>query len=296
MIIDVHTHTPRFGDAVPDDMERRTETKWSPSQARPLVYTWDEYLAAMAPVDRAICFNIAADPRDPGLAELVDEPYVVPAPAVNDETAAFVSAHADKFIGFLSVHPFAPNAIDEMERATRDLGLRGVKLGPNYQNFDPLGAEACRVYRYAEERQLPVLFHQGTSPVRFADVDYAHPRHMDRIATAFPNLTVIMAHIGHPWQTDCIAVVRKHPHVWADISGSVLRRWGHYQAMVAAMEWGVLDKLLFASDFPASTPTETMHLLRTVNAPAAGTALPRIPEAKIEEIITRDSLALLGLS
>ncbi|MDQ3695329.1 MAG: amidohydrolase family protein [Chloroflexota bacterium] len=293
MIVDVHTHTPRFRDAVPASMNRAVETKWSPGQARPLVYTWDEYLAELQPVDRAICFNIAGDPRQP---ELVDEPYVVPAPDVNDETAAFVQAHPEKFIGFLSVHPHDPNAVTEMERATTGLGLRGLKLGANYQNFDPLGEEAFRLYRYAEDHALPMLVHQGTSPVRFADLDFAHPRHIDRIATAFPDLTIIMAHIGHPWQIDCIAVIRKHPRVWADISGSVLRPWGHYQAMAAALEWGVLDKLLFASDFPASTPAETMAKLRQVNAVAEGTALPRIPASAIDAIITRDSLSLLGLS
>ncbi len=91
---------------------------------------------------------------------------------------------------------------------------------------------------------------------------------------AFPDLTVIMAHIGHPWQVDCIAVVRKHPNIWADVSGSVLRPWGHYNAMRAATEWGVLDKLLFGSDYPASTPTETMERLRDVNSVIRGTALP----------------------
>ena len=293
MVVDVHTHTPRFREEVPAHLGGRVETKWSPGRARPLVFTWDEYLAALAPVDRAICFNIAADPRD---SNRVDEPYVVPTPAVNDETAAFVNAHRDKFIGFLSVHPHDPGALAELERATQDLGLRGIKLGANYQNFDPLGEAAFRVYRYAADHGLPVLFHQGTSPVRFADLDFAHPRHVDRIATAFPSLPIVLAHVGHPWQIDCIAVIRKHPNVWADVSGSVLRRWGHYQSMVAALEWGVLDKLLFGSDFPASTPEETMALLRDVNAVATGTGLPRIPERAIEAIIARDSLALLGLA
>lgn len=295
MIVDVHTHTPRFRETVPVELRQRVETKWSPGQARPVVFTWEEYLAALAPVERAICFNIAADPRDSAKVR-VDEPYIVPVPAVNDETAAFVNAHPDKFIGFLTVHPADPGALEEMERATSDLGLRGVKLGANYQNFDPLGEDAFGVYRYAQEHGLPVLFHQGTSPVRFADLDYAHPRHVDRIATAFPNLPIVMAHIGHPWQIDCIAVIRKHPNVWADISGSVLRRWGHYQAMAAALEWGVLDKLLFGSDFPASTPEETLALLRDVNAVVSGTGLPRIPESAIEAIIARDSLSLLGLA
>jgi hypothetical protein len=38
-----------------------------------------------------------------------------------------------------------------------------------------------------------------------------------------------------------------------------------------------------------------MDGLRRVNAILEGTQLPRVPEEKIEEIIYRDSLALLGL-
>jgi predicted TIM-barrel fold metal-dependent hydrolase len=246
----------------------------------------------MTPVDRAILFNIA---QAPGGNEKVDEPYVVPVPNVNDETAAFVRTNPDKFIGFLTVHPDDPNAMDEVERSVVDLGLRGLKLGLNYQNVDPLGENAFKVFAEAERRRLPVLLHQGTSPVRFADIDFAHPRHTDRIAIAFPNLTIIMAHIGHPFYVDSIAVARKHPHVWLDVSGAALRRYGFYQAMVAALEWGVLDRLLFASDYPASTPEETMRLLREVNLGAPGPDAHRIPDSVIEDIIHRDSLSLLGL-
>ena len=66
-------------------------------------------------------------------------------------------------------------------------------------------------------------------------------------------------------------------------------------AMRLATEWSVLHKLLFASDYPAATPEETMAGLRAVNAPVAGTPLPKIPVEAIEEIIHRDSLKLLGL-
>lgn len=293
MIVDVHTHTPRYRDRVPEAVAGRVNTKWSTGKTIQMAYTWDEFNAALAPVDRAIVFNIAADPRNP---YAIDEPYLVPAPAVNDETAAFVNAYPEKFIGFVSVHPHDPRAIEEIERGTQDLHLRGIKLGLNYQNTDPLGPEAFRIFDYAQAHRLPVLVHTGTSPVRFADMDYAHPRHIDRVAMAFPDLTVIMAHIGHPWQADCIAVIRKHPHIWADVSGSVLRAWGHYNAMRMATEWGVLDKLLFGSDFPASTPAETMERLRDVNSIIRGTALPPVPDDEIEAIIHRDSLALLGLN
>lgn len=293
MIIDVHTHTPRFEKAVPQHLrEQSMNSAWNPAGARPLTYTWAEYEAALAPVDRAIVFNIAQAPPN---AIKVDEPYVVPVPDVNDETARFVSSNPNKYIGFMSVHPDDPTAVQELDRCRQDLGLRGVKLGLNYQNVDPLGDAAGRIFQYAEHHHLPVLLHQGTSPVRFADIDFAHPRNTDRIASSFPELRIIMAHIGHPFYADCLMVARKHPHVWIDISGAVLRPWGFYQAMVTAMEWGVLDRLFFASDYPASTPEESMKLLRTVNSVAPGPASPRISEDVIETMIHRNPLPLLGL-
>jgi predicted TIM-barrel fold metal-dependent hydrolase len=294
MIIDVHTHAPRFRDEVPGDVRASSiNTKWNPAASRALAYTWAEFEAAMAPVDRVICFNIAQAPSG---NERVNEPYLGPAAQVNDETAAFVRSRPDKYIGFLSVHPDDPGKLEEMERGTQDLGLKGVKLGLNYQNADPLGEGAAEIFRYAENHGLPLMLHQGTSPIQFADIDFAHPRHTDRIAMAFPNLTIIMAHIGHPFYIESLMVARKHPNVWIDTSAAVLRPYGLYQALVAAQEWGVLDRLLFATDYPASTPEESMRLLRNVNAAAPGPSAPRIPDQKIEEIIHRDSLALLGLA
>lgn len=148
MIIDVHSHTPRYRtrDAVPD---LPVNAKWRPDKPMPTGYTWDDYRTVMEPVDRAICFNIAADPRPdvPGLSDA----HRAPARQINDETAAFVRTYPEKFIGFMALHPHEPDTLEEIERATQDLGLKGIKLGPNYQNFDPLGEEAFRVYRRAEE-------------------------------------------------------------------------------------------------------------------------------------------------
>jgi hypothetical protein len=246
----------------------------------------------MAVVDRAIVFNIASDPR----GDVPDDGQLIYAtPQVNDDTAAFVCAHPEKFIGFLTVHPHDPKVLEEIERATGDLGLRGIKLGPNYQNFDPLGEEAFRVFKRAEELGLPILFHQGTSPVQFADLDYAHPRHIDRVAMAFPQLRMILAHMGHPWQIDCIVVIRKHPHVYADISANFYRPWSYYNAFRLATEWNVLHKLLFGSDFPIASPQETMDALWRVNDITEGTKLPRVPEDALDAILHRDSPALLGL-
>ena len=88
--------------------------------------------------------------------------------------------------------------------------------------------------------------------------------------------------------------VRKHPNVFADISPAFHRHW-LYRAMLTFQEFDVMDKLLFASDFPFSTPEKVIDVLRHINDPLEGTNLPRIEEEAIEALIQRDALALLGL-
>ena len=77
---------------------------------------------------------------------------------------------------------------------------------------------------------------------------------MDEIAIRFPELRVVMAHLGHPWQRETIATIRKHPHVYADVSALFYRPWSFYEAR--ACDRGALEKF-FGSDFPIATPAET---------------------------------------
>jgi uncharacterized protein len=291
MIVDVHTHAPRHRTP-PPQIESKLSGLWRPDQTTSTAHTWDDYIAGVAPVDRAIVFNIAADPREP-VPE--DGQLIYRTPEVNDDTAAIVRAYPEKLIGFLTVHPHDPNALDELDRCVNDLGMRGIKFGPNYQHFHPLSDEAYRIFRRAEELGLPILFHTGTSPVQFAELDYAHPRHIDTVAMAFPKMRMILAHMSHPWQIECFIVIRKHPNVFADISANFYRPWSCYNAFRHATEWGVLHQLLFGSDFPIATPQETLDSLSRVNDAIAGTGLPPVPQDELDKIPYRDSLALLGL-
>lgn len=295
MIVDAHTHTPKYKDSVPEQ-EIQHNTVWRPDRPVKVPVDWSEYLEAMKAVDKAIVFGIAESPQ----ASKETEAFATAFEdrnlgSVNDATAELVRTHPDKLIGFLSVRPQDPRCLEEIERCVSDLGLKGIKLGPNYQNFDPLGQDAFRIFKRAQELKLPIVFHTGTSPVREANLDFAHPRHFDQVAVAFPELKMVLAHMGHPWQTTTIAVIRKHPNVYSDISALFYRPWSFYNCMRLAEEWGVLHKLIFGSDYPVSTPAENMAGIRSINQILEGTHLPRISEVAMEEIIYRDSLDLLGL-
>jgi predicted TIM-barrel fold metal-dependent hydrolase len=280
-MIDIHSHVPTHREHVPPE-ELVVNDKWRPDRTVAATTTWADYAEAFANVEVSVAFSIARTRTavDPGL---------------NDAVATFVADAPTRRIGFLSIHPEVDGTLDELERARTDLGLKGIKLGPNYQVFDPLGDAALRVYALAERHGLPIVFHQGASPVQDAPLRYAHPLLMDEIAIRFPELHVVLAHMGHPWQRETIVTIRKHPHLYADVSALFYRPWSFYEGLRLATEWGVLDKLLFGSDFPIATPAETAAGLRAVNEPIAGTRLPPVPLDRIEELIERDPLPLLGL-
>src|SRR5262245_22985811 len=56
----------------------------------------------------------------------------------NDYVAGVVEKYPDRFIGFASVDPWKGQAaLKELERAVKELGLRGLKLHPTSQAFFP---------------------------------------------------------------------------------------------------------------------------------------------------------------
>ena len=67
-----------------------------------------------------------------------------------------------------------------------------------------------------------------------------------------------------------ICLLGKHSNVFADVSGLLGRPWQAYNAMVAAHQSGVIDKLLFGSDFPYTNATECIEALYSLNQLAQG--------------------------
>lgn len=82
---------------------------------------------------------------------------------------------------------------------------------------------------------------------------------------------------------------------YTQVSALYYRPWRFYNALVSAMEYGVLDRLLLGSDYPFTTPESTMTALRKVNEMVEGTRLAKIPEPKLEAMINRDTLDLLKI-
>jgi len=213
----------------------------------------------------------------------------------NEYVAEYVRKQPGRLFGFASVDPNRDNPARLLEEAVKEYGLVGLKLGPIYQNFYPDRPEHFELYAKANELKLPIMWHQGTSFVPEGYLDASRPAMLDPIARAFPELKMVIAHMGHPWTAECVSVVRKNPGMYMDISALGSRPWQFYNAMVTALEYGVTHKILFGSDYPFFTPAKTIELFRQINDIVEGTKLPRIPEEVIEDIIHRNTPELLGL-
>ena len=281
MIIDCHSHIFEFPGHISQEFADEANSR---SRGKPigLHVPPERHWEGMKNVDKAIVFGMRA--------------FHCGIVSPNDYIADYVKLHPEKLIGFAAVDPMQDDVHEILGHAIDDLKLRGVKLGPIYQNIHPLDERMMPVYEFCERRNLPILIHQGTTFPQKAPLKYSLPILLEDIAMKHPRLKMIIAHMGHPWIDETICLIRKQPNFYADISALHYRPWQFYNALIIAKEYGVLHKLLFGSDFPFTTPDATIESLRNFNNIVAGSNLPKLANEEIEQLIHRPTLDLLELN
>jgi uncharacterized protein len=279
MIADVHTHFFRpeldFGPRLMADLARCgvNPLAWGDLGAR--------HLATTKAADVAIVFGLQAAATG----------WNIP----NEVVAAHVRLAPERLIFFASIDPARPGFGEELERNHQELHCQGVKLAPIYQGVHPLDPRYRHIYAYCQQHRLPILIHMATTFSSGTPLEYARPGHIDQVAIDFPDLKIVMAHLGHPWEGETIAVIRRNPNVYADLSALYYRPWQFYNSMQLLMEYHAEAKALLGSDFPFTTTGDSLNGLRNLNAVLGASGLPPVPEHIIEDIIHRDALGLLGL-
>jgi uncharacterized protein len=209
----------------------------------------------------------------------------------NDYVAQYVGRYPDRAVGFACVDPNNPDAPDELERAIKVLGLRGLKLSPTYQGFDPWAKEAWQLYEMARDFEIPIIWHQAGAFPAQSMLEFADPVLLDKVARAFPDVKMILAHFGLPWAHVTVQLLRKHKQIFTDVSARIYRPWEMYDAMMRAIDYGVTGQILFGSDFPVQTTTQALETFRGLRTRFPG--MPEIPERVIEDIIENRPLSLI---
>ena len=286
MVFDTHTNLMWYPDHLSDEFvkfaweAKRAKMKLSKDvyfagadtpEANAFDSKPEQLLEATKGCDKTIVFGIVA----PFCGIAADQELI----------ARFVKEHSDRFIGWCSVDPNDPACVEQLAHYVKNLGFRGLKCSPIYQNWDPQDPRHLPLFKRAEQLGIPVNIHQGTSFVRPGPLKYANPVLLEDIAIACPDLRIVIAHMGHPWETECVVLIRKHPNLYANISALHYRPWRHWQAFMTAIEYGVEHKLIFGSDFPSATPEQVIAGQWKVNDVVAGTNFPRVSDEVIRNII-----------
>lgn len=178
----------------------------------------------------------------------------------NDYVASVVRKYPDQFLGFASVDPWkGAMAVPELERAVKELGLRGLKLHPTTQAFFPHDRRFYPLWEKCAELGIPALFHTGQTGVGAGTpggaglkLKYAQPIYIDEVAADFPDLTIIMAHPAVPWQEEQLSIALHKANVYMDLSG-----WSPKYFRPVLVQYAntlLQDKVLFGSDYPALQP------------------------------------------
>lgn len=185
-----------------------------------------------------------------------------------------------RITAFGSVHPDAPDALEELERL-KDAGIRGVKLHPEFQCFYADDEKMRPIYRKISELGLITLFHAGED-YGYAPPYHAMPEHLLNALRWFDS-PVVAAHWGGIGCGTQVLEKLCGQELYFDVSFG-------YGAIARPMAQMILDRhgpdrLLFGSDSPWHRPEWELRLLNSLD----------MSDSDREKILWKNALGLLEL-
>jgi predicted TIM-barrel fold metal-dependent hydrolase len=278
-VIDFHVHIQPFHLLKPEVRE----TFWTGKSNRAeLEAMATDPLRLLAHMDRE-------DIERVGLINYVSPDVMGFTDEANDWILKFAATAPDRLIAFGSVHPGFTTEVGDAARRLVDRGIRAFKVHPPHQRFESnayLGPlpRLAELYEVAQEAGVPVTIHTGTSIFPGARSRLGHPMDVDDVAVDFPKLTILLAHGGRPiWMDEAFFVVRRHPHVFLEISGIPPQR---------LLEWfprleQIAHKTVWGTDWPSpGVPSMRKNVEQFL-------ALPLSDETK-RRILYDNARAILG--
>jgi len=241
MLIDFHTHI--FPDAIaPKAIPKLAKTCELPAvtdgTASDTLQKMDEW-----GVDRAVFHNIATKANQ----EQTINKFAL---SVNDP----------RLIPFAALH-YQSDELSTTITTIKDQGFLGIKLHPDYEDFMVDDRSLYPIYDLCSQLNIMIMFHAGVDFIS-PDLVHATPQSLLKVHENFPNLTMILAHLGGY-------------DLWGDVLELIA---GKNVCMDTSMCAGSIDpalmkqilskhdpeKILFGSDSPWQTAKESFEFLQTL--------------------------------
>ena len=198
--------------------------------------------------------------------------------SINNFIANAVAESGGKFTGLGTLHPDSEDIEGDMEHLL-SLGLKGVKLHPDIQNFKIDDYRNLKIYELCEKHGIPILMHTGDS--RY---DRSNPNRLCPILEIYTDLIIVAAHFGgySIWE-EATDKLKDFPNVYVDCSSSfafikprtakkIIRTYG-------------ADKVLFATDYPMWEPKAEIEYFFKL----------KLKDEELEKILYKNAEKVFGI-
>jgi predicted TIM-barrel fold metal-dependent hydrolase len=197
----------------------------------------------------------------------------------NDLMHRFVAEYPDRIIPVAFVTPHYPEeSISELERCFGTLGMKYLKIYPDFF-FKPQDDEAYfPIYEWVNERGLPVMSH-ATYP--FDSPEVSIPERYEALSKRFSNIKWVIAHAAGSTNPGACEAARSLPAVYLETCDSGTP----HGAIEYSVKHAGADRVLFGTDSPIMDGRH--HIAKVVTADIS-------EEDKIK-ILGLNAIELLGL-
>lgn len=176
--------------------------------------------------------------------------------SINRFISDSVDLYPDEFIGFATLHPFSAT-LEEDFRWIEEHNFKGIKLHPDFQDFDIDCPEAYKIYELAQGK-YPILMHMGDKRTQ-----HSKGEKLASVTRDFEGLDFIAAHFGgySEWANDAAYLSCTDVYVDTSSSMSMLPTYQVRQLIDIYKP----EKVIFGTDYPMWDASDELELLSKVD-------------------------------
>lgn len=173
--------------------------------------------------------------------------------------------YSGKLVPFGSVNPKSENALLVIDEIA-SMGLKGIKLHPEYQKFFIDDEKYLKIYERALSRGLIIIFHAGFDPY-VPQSDMAGSTRCAKIADLYKGEKMVFAHMGSNCNISDAKNLFSGKNVYLDTSfcATSCKTQQDRDDFISLVKSIGSDKILLGSDCPWENPKESIKFINDLS-------------------------------
>lgn len=169
-----------------------------------------------------------------------------------------VEKHPTRFYGFASPNPLGGyDSLKQLDEAFDHPGFYGLKILPTYNYVAFTDRRVWPLLEMTAAKGKCLVIHTGFGPVAENRLSWQRPYELEDLLVALPGFRVSMGHSGFHRFMDAALLMTKYPDLYGDMAS-----WSYLpidyvaRSLVFAKAMGVLNHVMWGTDFPHVSPAE----------------------------------------